>query len=124
MEDFKYSPKFCFDDLNILAVFGTTVYLKGSFKESNDCVILLDKSLFKKALDLWLKDKKDYCERYNHFCGVGYIEADEYEESKEQVDLNIFIEDDSLEYGGEYKSILFKTFIVYSIEESANMEHG
>jgi hypothetical protein len=86
---------YSFDDLNILGVYGLDVYLMGTYDIEHDCVIKISRSLFKKSLDIWLQDKKRYCELWGHFCGVmGSIRSLDYKEiDKMEVDekeLNVY----------------------------------
>lgn len=107
---------FSFDSLEILGVFGNKVYIRGFYfsqikDDMIDCVLEFKNKLFKKSLNLWLKDKKDYCERWGHFCGVmGSIRSDNFEE------IGSVIFDD------EKKEL--RTFKINSIEEFCDMEHG
>ena len=99
---------YSFDDLNIFGVYGNEVYLKGTYDIKNECIIKISRSLFKKSLDYWLTDKKDYCERYGHFCGaMGSIRSTDFEEVI-----------------GEFEDKEPKVYKINSIESDTDMEHG
>ena len=100
---------YSFDDLNILGVIGKDVFLRGRYNFEQDCVIQIPRQLFKKSVDHWLDDKKDYCERYDHFCGMmGSIRPIDYQEMG-----TIVVDEDEL-----------KVFKFNSIEDFTDMEHG
>jgi hypothetical protein len=48
-------------------------YLGSDFPDHfpEDCILSIDRKLFKKMLDKWLDEKLDYCDQWNHYCGVG-----------------------------------------------------
>jgi len=103
--DITYS----FDDLCIWGVYGEDVYLKGIYNFEHVCVIKISKILFKKSMDLWLEDKKNYCELWGHFCGVmGSIRSFDYEEMD-----NMVVDEQDL-----------KVYQFNSIEDFTDMEHG
>jgi len=100
---------YSFDDLDILGVYGKDVYLRGKINFEHDCVIQISTQLFKKSLDYWINDKKDYCERYDHFCGMmGSIRPLEYEEMGKM----------------EIEEVELTVYKFNSIEEFTDMEHG
>jgi len=100
---------YSFDDLDILGVFGKDVYLKGTINFEQDCVIQIPRQLFKRSMDYWLNDKKDYCERYDHFCGVmGSIRPLDYQEMGTTV----------------VDEVELKVFKFTSIDSNTDMEHG
>lgn len=119
--------RFSFDNLDILGVFKDKVYLRGTYynvttEDFKDeiCVIVISSKLFHKSLDLWLKDKKNYCENWNHFCGVmGTIEAVKY---KELDKTNLLVDFDERTEKCIYKDV--RTFEVKSFQNSCDMEHG
>jgi hypothetical protein len=100
---------YSFDDLNILGVYGNNVYLKGTYDIEYDCVIKISRTLFKKSLDIWLHDKREYCELWGHFCGVmGSIRSLDYREI------------DKMEV---YEQEL-NVYEINAIQEFSDMEHG
>ncbi len=69
----------------VLGVFGKDIHIKVYDENDEPIVLILSKKLFQKTWDNWIKGKKDYCERYKHYCGVmGYtfIEEGEILENK------------------------------------------
>jgi hypothetical protein len=131
-EDIVESVGFSFDDFKILSVMGSDIYIKGyivfeaCFDDSEyDCVIIIDRDLFQKALNVWLDTKKDFCERYKHFCGVqGDIISNDYE--LVETTYHILDEEKLLnsdeDSGDFYKNV--KGFRVKSFNEDIDMEHG
>ena len=104
-----FEVTYSFDDLNVLGVHGKDVFLKGKINFEFDCVILISKQLFKKSLDLWLRDNKVYCERWGHFCGnMGSIRALDYKKV-DQIELD------------EQELNLYK---INTIEKFGDIEHG
>jgi hypothetical protein len=101
--------EFSFDQFDIIGVSKDNVWLDGRIyddSESTECLVFLDKKLLHKALDLWIKDKKAYCDRFNHFCGrMGSIQA------KKFVELDRTSDD-------------CRVVKIISIENHCNMEHG
>lgn len=105
---------FSYDDLNILGVLKEIIYVKGYYYDNTDerinCILGFTKSLFKDTINLWLKDKEEYCERYNHFCGaMGSI-----------ICINFTITNQEIKYYDEVLPVI----IVNTIENTCNMEHG
>lgn len=109
------SVYFSYDELNIIGVLNQNVYVQGYYYDEPetfrvDCLLKLDMSLFKSTLDLWLKDKKEYCERWKEFCGVmGSIASKDFS-----------ILDEEMTY---YDKVL-RVISVNSIEDTCDMEHG
>ena len=100
---------YSFDDLSILGVRGSDVYLKGLYGFKNVCIIEISKTLFTKSLDLWLEDKKRYCELWGHFCGImGSIRSFDYEKM------------DDMNFDGQK----IKWYRINSIVDFTDMEHG
>src|SRR5580692_5587963 len=79
------SVSFSFDGLDILGVSDEGVYVRGSFyddeKDFEDAIVCISSVLLKEALDGWIKEKKDICDSYGHFCGaMGSVVSTKYEE--------------------------------------------
>ena len=100
---------YSFDCLEILGVVGEDVFLRGIPDFEQDCVVQISRQLFKESLDYFLNDKKDYCERYDHFCGVmGSIRSLDCEKMGK------------IEVEGK----LLKVYKVNAIDSDTDMEHG
>jgi len=41
--------------------------------EPDECIVCLEKELFLKIFSDWIQKKSDYHERYDYFCGEGYV---------------------------------------------------
>ena len=63
----------------ILGVFGKDVHLFAHFWEGDKdgyCVLIIPEGVYIKEWKKWLKGKREYCERYDHYCGVmGHVYA-------------------------------------------------
>lgn len=107
---------FSFDNLHILGVMDEHVFVRARNSENDEeCVAKLTRKKFHETLDLWLNDKKAYCERYNHFCGVmGQIFCDEYN-IEGQTNLRP-------EGGGELINV--DLCYIISFDDTTDMEHG
>ena len=129
------SVEFSFDGLDILGVLHGYVFVRGDLWPQNDepvvyppgqsetshtlgvgCVdlvdihILMKPRLFKRALVLWLRDKKNICLAYRHLCGrMGSIRA------------TVFRETQPCDDGG---GNTVRQFIVTAIEDNTDMVHG
>lgn len=67
----------------ILGVFEKEIHLltygytgKEDDKEDNEfeCILIVPEKVYLKEWKKWINGKRDYCERYNHYCGVmGYV---------------------------------------------------
>ena len=118
--DISYcSISFSFDNFEILGVFGKKIYLRGDIfqegSEGDECIIIISHKLLNKAMSLWIKDKKEYCERWDEFCGkMGSIYLDKYTEV-DRINL--------LSINNE-KFFMARAFEVISFENSTDMEHG
>ena len=119
----KLRLSFSYDDLTILGVFKNNVYIKGRILcdhddytfDHNNCVLVIERKLFKKTTDMWLDAKRDYCERYNHFCGVmGGLYPDIFEESEDKIEI----------LNDECELVPVRAFVVNSFEDCIDMEHG
>ncbi len=140
---------FNFDDLNILGGFKNKIHIKGKWNEydetkmpklevgvsymgsdfpeviEGECILSIDRKMFKKMLDAWLDEKIDYCDRWNHYCGVfGNIEC----EVEKDYDTYI-IEYKEVEDNGKNEGIeeIKKEMTVYNVkffDKVIDMEHG
>jgi len=62
----------------VLGVFGKNIHLltdgftenDSDTSESFECVLVISESLYIKEWKKWIAGKKDYCERWNEYCGV------------------------------------------------------
>lgn len=110
MKKFKtIEVSYSFDCVDILGVLGGDVFLRGTPDFEHDCVVQISRELFKESLDYYLNDKKDYCERYNHFCGVmGSIRSLDCERMGK------------IEVDGK----LLRVYKVNAIDPDTDMEHG
>ena len=120
----KETISFSFDHFKILGAFGKEIHLLGDVytgKDQEDCLVILDKRLLKKALDICIEDKKSYCERYKHYYGLmGSIRTDNFiEYDKTKISSEYFGNGDDTE--PVYKFV--RTFKIKTIEHFSDMEH-
>lgn len=77
-------------------------------------MLAIERKLFHKMLDVWLDDKKDYCERWNHFCGeMGIIRSSDY---KKLDTTNLLNENNTFD--------IVNKFEILSFDSNTDMEHG
>lgn len=67
-------------DTKILGVFGKGIHLltHGFNEEEEDkefeCVLIIPEKVYLKEWKKWIQGKRDYCERFDHYCGImGYV---------------------------------------------------
>lgn len=100
---------YSFECLEIIGVVGEDVFLRGALDFEQDCLIQISRRLFMESMEYWLDDKKDYCERYDHFCGVmGSIRSLDCEKNGK------------IEVDGK----LLRVYKVNAIDSDTDMEHG
>lgn len=65
----------------ILGVFNEKLHLLTyGYNEDNsqifDCILIVSKKEYLKQWKYWMQGKEEYCQRYEHYCGVmGYVSA-------------------------------------------------
>lgn len=100
----------------VLGVFGENVHLlthgfidnDSDTSEDFECILITSEKEYLKQWKAWLKGKQDYCERYNHYCGVlGYVHPinpellgtqkitkwNEEKEDMEVIEVNVYTAD-------------------------------
>ena len=123
---------FDFDDIKILGGFKNNVHVLGyrdtydetdpthSSLERKECIFSIDRKMFQKMLNRWLDEKLDYCDRYNHYCGVdGFINCKKVTKAYDTV---------IYDNGGDWrKDLVEKKLVVYNVggfDKYVDMEHG
>jgi hypothetical protein len=102
----------------VLGVFGKNIHIKVYDENEEPIVLILSTKLFHKTWDNWLKGKKDYCERYSHYCGVmGYTFIEEGKIMNDKIKLYEYSNGDMK----EVDSIVIKVTKFY---ETHDFEHG
>lgn len=118
---------FAFDDLDVLGVRSGLVFIRGnvSTEEYKECVLAIKKADFNKMFKKWIKEKEEFCKRYDYFCGVGgifYCIGEYFYDTKIiDAELDIDIDDPN------WKDKIYKDAIAYkviSFSEQIEMEHG
>ena len=115
----------------VLGVFGEEVHiLCGFFEDPNtndeECIVITPREEYLRIWNLWLDGKKNYCERYNEYCGVmGYVLAEEIKEI-DKIILNKFnphSKEDN-EDTWFYIEVPTRTFKVSKFSGIPDFEHG
>lgn len=107
----------------VLGVFQDIVHVRGR-DEDNPYIIAMSKKTYLKTVKNWLKGKQDYCERFDHYCGVmGYTFATKFYKCDEQIILNHF------EYNDETDECIVTevptdVYYVSKFDERHDFEHG
>jgi hypothetical protein len=120
---------FDFADVKILGGYKNNVHVLGyrdtydetdpthSSLERKECILSIDRKMFQKMLNKWLDEKLDYCDRYDHYCGVfGYIMCKKITHSHNTV-IYDYVEGLNIE----------KKLVVYNVgafDKYIDMEHG
>ncbi len=98
-KDSETTLQFDFDDLRILGVFDDDVHVLGSLlgdTGQNDCVLVIKNKYFKSLLNQWLLKKKAMCKIWKHYCGVGSVLVEKYQQcgevSLKQINENVDVD--------------------------------
>ena len=108
----------------IIGIIENKLYFKPKYR---DYIIVTTENEHLKLLKGYIKTKRDFCKRYNHFCGVfGEFTAKKYKKVKSDFKLNepFDVEDDGKNDGLEMKEISYPVYFVYEFEMDFDMEHG
>lgn len=102
-------------------------YLGSDFHDHDpiECILSIDRKLFKKMLDKWLDEKLDCCDSWNHYCGVGgniYCEVEKGYDTF--INEYIEVEDNNINDGLEERKKNIIIYNVKSFDELIDMEHG
>jgi hypothetical protein len=118
---------------NVLGVFGDKIHVEShghyeSPTQENDfeCVLTIPKKKYLRIWNMWLEGKKDYCERYNYYCGVmGYTIAEDFTEI-DNITLNKFNPqaNNDNEDTWFYIEVPTRAFLVNKFEDHCDFEHG
>jgi hypothetical protein len=106
----------------ILGVFGNKIHIKAyhynDIDEQTPVILIISKKLFHKTWDNWINDKKEYCERYEEYCGImghTYIKEGEILDTK----ISLY------EYEDDSRIEIFPTVIkVNKFYDHHDFEHG
>ena len=103
----------------VLGVVGKNIHVKVYDVNEEPVVLILTKKLFHKTWDNWLNGKKDYCERYKHYCGVmGYTFIEEGKILENKIKLYENSEEEDIK---EVEAIVIKVTKFY---DRHDFEHG
>jgi len=108
----------------ILGVVGKNIHLlthgfKNDEDSDFDCVLVVSVKEYLKQWKAWLRGKKRYCERYNHYCGVmGTVSAKDPVKTGTQT---IFKWNEKTE---DMEEVIIPLYIATEFEGEPNFEHG
>ena len=108
----------------IIGVVENEIYFKPEYR---DYVIVTTETEYLKLVKEYINTKRDFCKRYNHFCGVfGEFSAEKYERVKEDFVLNepFDVEDDGENDGMEIRKVPYPIYFVSEFDKRCDMEHG
>jgi len=108
----------------IIGVVENEIYFK---PEHKDYVIVTTETEYLKLVKKYIETKRDFCKRYNHFCGVfGEFFAEKAERFEEDFKLNepFDVEDDGQNDGLEMREVAYPIYFVHEFEKHCDMEHG
>jgi hypothetical protein len=72
----KNTISYSYDNLQIVGAYGKNIYVRSMvYTEEQEKLVCLEFSMTKwiELQKAWITEKKDFCERYEHFCGSGDI---------------------------------------------------
>ena len=100
-----------------------SVYINDKDDSENNCVVVIDRTLFIRLLSLWLDRKADYCASWNEYCGImGHFYP---EEIACEGTTNIIVGfDPDKGDEGEYIYQDVPLIQIIKIDEHCDMEHG
>ncbi len=107
----------------IIGVVEEYIYFK---PDHRDYIIVTTEKEYLNTLKRWIAAKRDFCERYNHFCGVfGELNAEKYSRIKDIVLNEYFdVEDDGENEGLAMREVPYPTYLVGEFDKHVDMEHG
>jgi hypothetical protein len=117
-----------YDETSIPKIEVGVSYSSKDFPENEieECILSIDRKLFHKMLGKWLDNKLDYCDRWNHYCGVGGLIY--CENVKKEYDTYIYdyidVEDSKINDGLKEVKKDMVVYTVNSFDELIDMEHG
>lgn len=104
----------------VLGVFGEEVHVRG-----NGCVLVMPEKVYLKVWKNWLAGKRNYCERFDHYCGVaGYTEPIKYFKPEGQIILNEFSFPDDDSEDCIVTEVPNDVYFVTKFDDYHNFEHG
>jgi len=115
--EFTLDPSSC----EILGVFGKDIYIRiESFDPNQTIVLLIGEDVFHGMWRKWVQGKREYCERFNHFCGVmGYFIPEDCEVLEDTITVHDWNE---LESDYNYREV--SAVRVRNWSEEPDFEHG
>ena len=74
----KNTITYSYDNLQIVGAYGKDIYvlpqyLMGEDTEDMKACLVFSMTKWIELQKAWISEKKDFCERYNHFCGWGDV---------------------------------------------------
>jgi hypothetical protein len=108
----------------IIGVVDNNIYFKSEYR---DYVLIITEIEYIQLVKQYINTKRDFCKRYNHFCGVfGEFSANKYERLTNDFVLNqpFDVEDDGNNDGLEIREVQYPIYFVHEFDKHCDMEHG
>lgn len=88
--------------------------------EDKTIALIINENVYKKTVQEYWEQKKDYCKRWGHFCGVGYYSSIEHWKVKDE-DMDMFVDNEDMR-----KVLTADNFVdvYFSCDIIADIEHG
>jgi hypothetical protein len=109
---------YSFDDLEIVGAYGRNIYVRSKVWKTEDTdyrkLVCLQFSMTKwiELQKAWITEKKNFCERYEHFCGWGDVISN-YKDNGYSIEL---LDTETME--------LKRVSILQPTDFLVDMEHG
>jgi len=108
----------------IIGVIDDKIYLKSEYL---DYIVITTEKEYFKIFKEYVSSKRDFCKRYNHFCGAfGDFYANKYERLKDDFIIKepFEVEDNDINDGLEMRDISYPIYFVEKFDKYCDMEHG
>lgn len=114
-------------DTDILGVFGNKIHLlthgyeydNEDFDTEFECILQVPQNIYLKEWKKWLTGKKDYCERWKEYCGVGGYVHPENPKLIGKQNINKWNEEK-----GDYVSVEVEVYSANKFPNEPDFEHG
>jgi hypothetical protein len=74
---------FRFDDLHIIDAASRSVTIFATIgHDGPPCALRIPQHILSEMLNAWIDEKAGYCEKFNHPCGIGFVEIDIKQQGK------------------------------------------
>lgn len=111
----KDTISYSYDDLQIVGAYGKNIYVRSYVWNDEEHKLVCLQFSMTKWIELqkaWISEKRDFCERYEHFCGWGDITSN-YTNTGSSIEL---LDEDTNE--------MKRVSILKPLDFLVDMEHG